>query len=166
MSTLLIAFLAIWFILCVLAQMSEGVRRRLYRWDLFHLLPNWRLFAPRPMRRDSIYFRRFRLEGGNQTNWQQLDERVGHPYLAAIWNPGARMKKILIDLSRSFMAGRSDEERFYGMSSPSYIAVLWHFSHDGAPRGANAVQFCIVSARDYDPDCKPAVVFCSPYHRI
>jgi hypothetical protein len=95
-----------------------------------------------------------------------IDNSVARPHVASLWYPQARIKKMLIDLTRCFMASRSDAEDFYGMSSPFYIALLWHFSNHDIPADAVAIQFCIVTHREYDETCEPSVVFCSPFHEL
>src|ERR1044071_2289922 len=161
-DALVVAFLIVWFLCCLAAQCSERARNRLYRLDWFHLIPNWRLFAPRPLRRDPLFFRRFQLRHGPRTAWEAVDEGVARPRFASLWYPQARIKKMLIDLTRCFMASRSVAEDFYGMSSPFYIALLWYFSNQHIPADAVAIQFCIVSHREYDEACEPSVIFCSP----
>lgn len=95
-----IALLALWLILSVAAQVeSSPLARQLRRFDLFGLLPNWSLFAPRPSVSDYyVLWRPLSPAGEPQGRWIELPAAPRNPWFGGLWNPRRRDYKALIDI--------------------------------------------------------------------
>src|SRR5438105_3016208 len=103
-DAILAVFVAFWFGLCVATQLPQDVFQRVRRWDLFHLLPRWSFFAPRPLTSDYHFLYRDSLADGTHTDWteeQFSPQRM--PWLSCLWNPEKRQAKAFCDLVSDLM---------------------------------------------------------------
>lgn len=97
---IVIALLVLWLVLSLAAQFeSWPPALQLRRFDLFGLLPNWNLFAPRPSVSDyHVLWRPLSSTGEPLGRWIELRTAPRNPWFGGLWNPRRRDYKALIDI--------------------------------------------------------------------
>ena len=166
MAGLLISVLALWFVLSLLAQFASApcitaIKVR----DHFALIPSWTFFAPNPGVSDTELLYRDLLFDGQYGSWVCVESPKPPPW-RALWNPGKRQRKAIIDLSTMLirLAVEEHHQRDIILSIP-YLALLSFVSRQ--PRSPLAEQRQFMLARTFgSADLPPEILFVSGLHRI
>lgn len=94
-KVLIFLFYVSWLVISLFAQGESPLNRKIRRWDLFGLIPDFRFFCPAPVKYDYHLLYRADLSAGVFGDWTELPLGKRRPLLGAIWNPGKRERKIL-----------------------------------------------------------------------
>jgi hypothetical protein len=163
-SLVLLSFFYCWFLLTIVCQLDNGVIAKIRRKDLFHLIPNWRLFAPAPLKVDYHLEYRLRLEAAEVTEWQEIQLVAQRTYLSAIWYPQKRVRKAFSTYTRRLTAIFRKYGQTAGSRSRTCITILDYLQHELENSDAEAMQFRIISQQDFAKTVSPKVVFISDWH--
>ena len=89
-------FLGLWFGLCLLVYVPRATLT-IRRLDQLSLIPEWRFFAPIPMRGDHFLLYRDHYDDGAPTEWVEVFTRRERRWSHTVWNPDKRQNKALMD---------------------------------------------------------------------
>jgi len=121
-----VAFLTMWAVVSLLAQVPR-LGARLWRRDLFGLLPNWKFFAPIPGKGDFHFLFRDRYEDVF-TEWTEVRVGKARRWWNCIWNPHRRDRKAALDAAQQLLQQtRTVEESEIYLTVP-YLALLTYIS--------------------------------------
>lgn len=183
---ILAGILGAWLIISGLGQIDvsepRSVFQRIRQWDLFGLIPIWTFFAPRPAWIDYHLLYRDRLGDGTVSPWTEVVPVSGRTPVQALWNPGKRERKAIIDivrtLTREIQNGRADlpeEFRFAGrtaqhlpetiFTSLGYLALLHVVSRIPRLGTASETQFLVMQT-DAAESGEPEVLILSAFHSL
>jgi len=95
-------------------------------------------------------------------SWRHVPVYRGRPLSYVLWNPEARINKVLGDAVRT-LSGRRPLD---AIDNALYLCLLSHISNATCCNRCEAMQFSIVSYRGYDPEYRPKVLFASLVHRV
>src|ERR1700733_14202562 len=89
----LILLFSLWLLLTFIAQTSPKKIIRLRSKDVFHLIPNWRFFAPVPARKD--YHLEYREQDARfeTTKWNRIMFSPPRTAWCILWYPQKRYRK-------------------------------------------------------------------------
>jgi hypothetical protein len=153
-----------WLLISLLAQgRSSDVRilnKKLRKWDVFNVIPNYKFFCPKPAQLDYHLFFHFKRQDGSWDNWTELDIRKRHPFWCFIWNPHKRGRKVLVKFVKSV---REKHKREKGHLYYMMLNSLRNYVTD--PEGTVA-QFKVISRQDLLPSSEDVVVYISEVHKI
>lgn len=168
-----IAFLAIWFLLTILCQFrelkfAEWIK---YKVDVFGLIPLWTFFAPHPGKRDYHLLYRDKITEQDYSEWQEMDITEERTFWSWFWNPEKRDKKILSDVVQSLVSSIPDYKDEKGslnllMFSMPYIIVLHAVSHCKRQTANVYRQFMLAESSGYHKETEPALILLSVFHQI
>jgi hypothetical protein len=154
-----------WWAVSVFSQLKNPTVTKLKSKDIFHLLPNWRLFAPVPSRRDYHLEYRYKDDATALTRWKRMNVLSLRNPWQAVWNPRKRLRKAFNTSVRRIARC----QRLYGYHAASkslaYLHLLNYLEHHAFRRNARLLQFRIISAQDYDPSVSTRLVFLSSWHQ-
>lgn len=153
-----------WWVLSAAGQSKARMMSTIRSYDLFHLIPNCRFFAPVPARRDYHLEYRTRTENGCHSRWQRvvlLDERR---WWTSFWNPKKRLRKAFNTAVRRIARNRKNWGDKSAKQSLSYIQLLI-FVTKMVSGQAGDVQFRILSASDFAEEPSLRLNFISDWHR-
>jgi hypothetical protein len=154
-----------WLALTIIKQLVR-TRDAMSKIDVLRIIPLWRLFAPRPLRSDFCVLSRALLKDGNFTIWEIVPMAQEKPKGAWLWHPELRSRKFLVEAIESLPACPEGKVDLSIISNPYYLGLLSYVSGSVTVPTAAAIQFGIVSYREYD-ECFPATLrFCSAIHAI
>ena len=166
-DAILAVFLAAWLGLCIATQFPQDVFQRMRRWDIFHLLPRWSFFAPRPLTSDYHFLYRDSLSDGTHTDWTELSFSPPRmALLASLWNPEKRQAKEFCDLVSDLMQHqRVHDETSIQLTVP-YLMLLNYVTH--LPRSADwtHTQFMIMSSPGAHSKEAPTPLVVSGVHQL
>jgi hypothetical protein len=168
MDAILAVFVAFWFGLCVATQLPQDVFQRVRRWDLFHLLPRWSFFAPRPLTSDYHFLYRDSLTDGTHTDWTEVQfSPPRSSLLACLWNPEKRQAKAFCDLVADLMQHQRihHDEASIQLAVP-YLTLLNYVTH--LPRSADwtHTQFLIMTSPGTLSTEAPTPLILSGVHQL
>jgi hypothetical protein len=117
------------------------------------LIPRWTFFAPRPGINDFSLLYRFRTADGELSRWFGVTPATAVRWRDAIWNPGKREKKALMDYAAELSCAIASDYADTGggrlggiVVSNAYIAMLSYVEQVAAEvHGARSVQFLVVA---------------------
>ncbi|MFF0292213.1 hypothetical protein ACFYST_03485 [Kitasatospora sp. NPDC004614] len=167
-EVLLAGLFVSWLLATALCQAPSRVQNRLRKADVFGLIPRWHFFAPRPGTQDFVLVFRDQASSGSLSRWREAPRLpVSRLPLCALWNPGRRHTKAMIDITVELMNLVVDDrnKKEIELSVP-YLALLNHIS--GLPRldGECLTQFALVATQSSASTEPPEVVFVSSMHAI
>lgn len=150
---------SILFVLSVLAQHSEKVRK----YNYLGLLPDFRFFAPKPVSRDLCVFVRGISISGEETKWMPIVHAKKN-WWCFIWNPDHRLRKTVSDLFR-YLNDFRDSKDIWHLSFP-YLTLL-NISTNLLSKDLNIVkaQFMIACFAGHE-EAIHDVLFLSNVHRL
>lgn len=152
-----------WWLISLMNQFRHPAIATIRPHDLFHLIPNWRFFAPSPARRDYHLEYRLMTSTARITKWRRvilLPERRTWRFL---WHPKKRVRKAFNTavrrITRKMRSGQTDVS-----TCVSYLQILHLLQHSELAGKSRRLQFRIVSAQDYAQDQRVRLVFISSWH--
>ena len=92
--------------------------------DFAGLIPDWRFFAPRPGRSDIFLLYRGITSNSEVTPWREITASFDRRCYNAIWNPGRRERKALIDIVSELGVQCRQQSDSSIQASVPYIALL------------------------------------------
>lgn len=160
--------LSLWLALTVLSHLPFLGLRKIKRFDLFGAIPVWNFFAPRPGVYDYHLLFRDRLGDGTLTEWRELRLTERRRMSHAVWNPGKREKKAVLDLMVSLAEHLTVQKvsvSIIHLSIP-YLHILGLI--DSLDRRDDAVmtQFLVMISSGYAPQEDPKPFFYSEWHEL
>jgi len=136
-----------WWIFSFISQFNEKIRK-FFGKGIFHLIPNYRFFAPIPIRRDF-----------------HLEYRLIKPTtLSVIWYPDKRMRKSFNTYVRRIIKTLSSSNPKGVKKGISYLHLVNFLLNRDAAKESHGIQFKIVSEQTFDELCKPRLVLISDWH--
>ena len=161
-----ILLLAIWWAVSLCGQFKTGFMTRLRGRDVFHLIPNWRFFAPIPARRDYHLEYRTRSRVGRVSPYERIELLRERDWLSTLWNPSKRLRKAFNTSVRRIVKCRSRFGEAASLRCVAYLRLLNYVQSIVADANGYALQFRIVSARDFADDPCVRLTFRSDWHLI
>jgi hypothetical protein len=162
-----VAFLGSFLVLTLVYQIfTQRLLWVVWRWDVFRLLPNYRLFFAMP--RDLRLYVRDRSASGALTAWREIPLWSERPWYQAVWHPQGLVPHVLSSLVEQLVtlaeAGRMPSDRL-PKSVPYY--GLWHCLRHLAPTGLGTErQFKIAEAHGYGSTQSARPVYTSEFHLL
>lgn len=141
LAGVLIALLAVWAALSVLAQFPRFQRIRNNRLHL-GLLPNWYLFTTPLLQSDLILEARPHGTAGPEAAWSALPVAPPKPWHTLLWNPNRRVQYAMLGMVERLVQLRLAGRRSVAPLSPAY-RLLGSFAV--RQLGQAPVQFRILS---------------------
>lgn len=164
MTELVIALLALWWIVAALYQLKLGFMQVLRGRDALSLIPNWSFFAPRPGTHDYHLLFRDASPTGELQRWREIPLADPRTLSGAIWNPSKRCKKALSDTVRALVQlSRDGRVKAVPLSIP-YIATLNYVSSVPREGPYAATQFMILQSGGFISTEDPQLIFMSNFH--
>ena len=166
MTAISIVVLVTWFLVTCLSQFHWQPMERLKTNDICALIPNWKLFAPRPGTSD--YYLVVRdygpLEGWGR--WREIPLGHSRSPWRFLWNPQKRQVKMLTDVVRdgSQLARHLPLEGLV-LSLP-YLAILNYVTFIRRPPLCLQTQFMILKTEGTLDKEEPQLVFLSAIHDL
>jgi len=162
------AFIVVWFGLCVATQFPQDVFQRVRRWDIFHLLPRWSFFAPRPLTSDYHFLYRDSLVDGTHTDWTEVQFSPPRSSLLSwLWNPEKRQAKAFCDLVSDLMQHQRlhHDETSIQLAVP-YLMLLNYITN--LPRSSNwtHTQFMLMTSPGELSTEAPTPLMLSGVHQL
>ena len=159
----LAAVFGIWLLVTVLAHLKPfGALRR---WDHLALIPTWNFFAPRPSTDDYVLLYRMKLADGSRSCWTELRQDWKRDWWSALWNPGKRARKALLDLCMELRALLPELDSEALTVSLPYLVLFFHAAH--AATGATGVQFAVMmSERGMGGELSFKFIYASRSHEL
>jgi len=173
---LLAELLLTWFSVSTLCQIPRRFEKweagRAEQWvrahDVLGFVPRWHFFAPVPTTDDLHLLYRDRLPDGQVTPWHEIGPRRPTKWLGAVWHPGRRQNKALIDVTlelvKSGFSLNRDTDRIQ-LTLP-YIATLNFVCSLPRDHCAHATQFLIMRSKGADENPDHHVLFLSAMHPV
>jgi hypothetical protein len=172
-SAVVVAGLGLWLLLTMLYQFRRRPWRWLRRWDPFRLLPRWTFFAPHPGGTDlHLQYRdvdpaTLKAEAGE---WTEISLRVPRGLRAAVWHPGRRGRKVLLDAVRALFALAEEVEPAALQITTPYLLLLQVVTAPGVgaaePAPGRYRQFRITESFGFLAERPPRVLFESQLHAL
>jgi hypothetical protein len=141
MLKLPLAIFAIWQLAVVIFQYSELLRQRMGSWPfwLCGLLPDWRMFGPRPV--DDVFQLHFRIRAGYGaafSEWRLIDDTQKGPALSSLFfHPRSHLANAMRLVCSQVCTSSSQYDPWYQMllqhvighirrSEPAGVAEIRH----------------------------------------
>ena len=169
MELLVAAILAIWLVLSVLNQVNWKPNSAIRRADIFHLIPRWHFFAPRPATFDYHFVYRT-LSAGHDVvqDWEPILEIPRRTLLSSVWNPTRRLRKLRVDATQALLRSSREKgggERDIVLLSLPYLLLL-NSACSRSRDDAAFVQFAVLRTHGFESDRPPQVMIRSELHAI
>ncbi|GEM32916.1 hypothetical protein NN3_39230 [Nocardia neocaledoniensis NBRC 108232] len=171
---LVAAALLTWFLVSVICQIPRNLERweagTMQQWfrarDVLGLLPRWHFFAPVPATDNLHLLYRDRMADGQLAPWREIGPRRPAKCVGALWHPGRRQNKALIDITLELLqAGLSldgDADRI--QTTLPYIALLNFVCSLPRDHRPYATQFLVMRSKGSDENPEHQVLFVSAMH--
>ena len=162
----LLGLFAAWWLLSLLGQSKTRHIARVRAFDLFHLIPSCRFFAPRPSCRD--YHLEYRLRGpsGLECRWRRIVLAGERSWISVLWHPDKRTRKALSTIVRQLSRYLSRWGDQSTRQSLPYLRLLLFVENNISAQTGEALQFRILSSADYAQDCRVRLTFKSDWHSM
>lgn len=155
-----------WLLLSAACQISSPFERWLRRRDVLSLIPRWCFFAPRPAMHDFHLLYRDRDRDGAVSPWRMVPSCAPPRLLSAVWNPGRRHNKALIDVVQELLElTKLDIDPASVQLTVPYLALLTFVSGLARLDSECETQFAVARSRNGD-EGGPEVLFVSALHRV
>jgi hypothetical protein len=165
-EVIFILLLTIWWVISLCGQCKSGFMTRLRAQDVFHLIPNWRFFAPVPARRDYHLEYRTRSRAGRISSYRRIEFLRERDWVTTLWNPSKRLRKAFNTSVRRIVRCRSRFGERASLRCVAYLRLLNYLQSITADPNGYALQFRIVSAADFASDPRIQLTFRSEWHLI
>ncbi|MQY31218.1 hypothetical protein [Nocardia aurantia] len=173
---LLAILLLTWFSVSVACQIPRSLEKwdagRIEQWvrarDVPGFVPRWNFFAPNPATDDLHLLYRDRLPDGQLTPWREITPLRPAKWLGAVWHPGRRQNKALIDITlelvKTGLSLDGDTDRI--QTTLPYIATLNFVSTRPRAHAANATQFLLLRSKGADENPDHRMLLLSAMHPV
>ena len=165
-EAIFILLLAAWWVISLCGQFKPGYMTRLRGQDVFHLIPNWRFFAPTPARRDYHLEFRTRSREGRVSRYERIELLRERDWVTTMWNPSKRLRKAFNTSVRRIVRCRSRFGEPASLRCVAYLRLLNYLQSIVADANGYALQFRIISAADFADDPRIRLTFRSDWHLI
>src|SRR5687767_4265223 len=93
------SFFSLWLALTILWQFERCREKSklLRRVNVFHLLPIWTFFSPKPGMSDTHILYRDKVPGNKMTEWMEVGLAEERRSCHWLWNPRKRLDKLAVD---------------------------------------------------------------------
>ncbi|MFD7530797.1 MULTISPECIES: hypothetical protein [unclassified Streptomyces] len=162
------ALLAGWFAITLVSQHPHRSFDWFRQFDRMGAIPNWRFFAPFPIRYDFVVLFRVVSEGGEVSPWTRLVGGDGRSWSAVVWSPERRHEKAVLTVCGDLVSTLT-------VSGPEAIEnsvpdrVLRELVRREVLHGSRAsrdpaqrCQFLITKSGGYDDQVAPKFLYASP----
>ena len=130
--------------------------------DVFNLIPKWTFFAPHPGRHDyHIVYRDYDEHDMPISDWRELLEYSRRPFLSALWHPGKRYRKAVIDCCQSIIQNQAENAP---LTIP-YLLLLSVVMKKAPADGALGRNYAVIATRRL-ATTHPELVLLSKMHTI
>jgi hypothetical protein len=160
-----ISVLGVWLAASVQRQFPGTASARLDAVDLFHIIPIWTFFAPRPGESDFHLLYRDHDAAGLTSDWREIPTTFENHPLRMIWNPRKRVAKGVLDMTQVLMQIRGEPLAVTRLSI-AYLALLNFVCSQHAESSARAREFVIAETHGYLPLGPLQLVFRSDVHAL
>ncbi|SFT08889.1 hypothetical protein SAMN04487890_11069 [Mucilaginibacter polytrichastri] len=162
---ILILIFSYWFILSACAQAKLSFVGKWHPNDWFRLIPNWRFFAPLPIRNDFRLEYRYLLASGIKTQWATCLTLPERKIWCTIWYPEKRQRKALTTALNRIKKTYESSGLNRAAKTNSYLCILNYLQHLETPRDCKCIKFRAVFTQDFNPNATNKVVFYSHWHK-
>lgn len=162
-----VALYAIWLVVSTLYQLDVPLAVWIKKADAAALLPRWKFFAPNPSVADYRLFVRHRLADDTVGEWREVQLHREKTLTEAIWNPGRRRLKVIIDAMHRIriLVQNPDTTPMLIEASLSYLTLLQvAMAGSAAVDGPRETQFAVLQFSGLLRDSRPRLVFHSRFH--
>ena len=163
LDSLIALVLTVWFCLAVLSQFRPAWLQQIKYFDLLHLIPNFRFFAPHPARRDYYLEFRCRLNSDTVGRWQRVMTMAPRGLSCALWHPGKRRRKAFSTLTRRLLRVSVAHGPDRAGRTVAYLTLLNHVQGFLADERGD-VQFRLVTGQHHCPARPIRLAFTSDWH--
>lgn len=164
-TALALAALALWLGATVLGQLETPLARQLRRRDVLGLVPDWRFFAPRPVRFDYHLLYRDRCRDGACTAWTELYPPAPRPWWSMLWHPAQRYRTPIEQAAIQLLRLQPQLDR-QALEHTAAHVLLWQAvigiprtGGAGGNRASVATQFLITASYGADQRVEPRLRF-------
>lgn len=134
--------LAGWFVATVLCQHPRREAERLRSLLPAGLIPDWRLFAPDPVRHDLVLVHRTVSATGVESPWRVTTPIGDRAWRHLVWFPRRRMEKALHDVAAELLAEAARGGGWTGHHT--FLLLRDHALRAARPDGAVGLQFGVL----------------------
>jgi hypothetical protein len=153
-----------WLVVSFISQFKCDWISRCRCRDVFHVLPNWRFFAPVPARRDYHLEYRTRSSGGVISRYQRVYLLRERNWLTTFWHPRKRLRKSFNTSIRRILRCKARFGESASLRCVAYLHLLNYLENSIAERTESAFQFRIITSADYAEDPKIRLALLSDWH--
>jgi len=152
-----------WWIFSFISQFNDKIRK-FFGQGIFHLIPNYRFFAPVPIRRDFHLEYRLIKPSLRTTEWRRIQFFAERTALSVLWYPDKRMRKSFNTYVRRIIRLLRSSNPKAVPKSTSYLHLVTYLLNRDPAQSSRGLQFKIVSEQTFDKMSKPRVVLVSDWH--
>jgi len=152
-----------WWIFSFISQFNDKIRK-FFGQGMFHLIPNYRFFAPIPIRRDFHLEYRLIKPSLRTTAWTRIHFFSERTALSILWYPDKRMRKSFNTYVRRIIRILSSSNPKAVSKTTSYRHIVNYLQNNEAAINSKGFQFKIVSEQTFDKTAKSRVVLLSDWH--
>ncbi|WAC03134.1 hypothetical protein N7U66_05820 [Lacinutrix neustonica] len=144
--------------------------------NTFNILPIWTFFAPNPGMYDTHLLYRDKLDGGEFSDWDEIDVVQSRKFYHFIWNPHKRTNKLTIDAISEVKAIKNagilkeiDDTILVNQIkfSKGYMLLLnMIFSHKKKKDTSVSRQFIVLDSTNIGGQRNLIPLFYSPFHKF
>jgi hypothetical protein len=160
----LLSLFAAWWLLSIICQWKFQGIERLRTFDLLHLIPSCRFFAPRPSGRDYHIEYRLRDAAGREEGWRRIHLAGDRSWGSTLWHPDKRMRKGFGTTVRHLLQYRTKWGDETARRSLPYLRLLMFVDNKTTAFKGEAIQFRVLSSQDFALDCRVRLTFKSDWH--
>jgi len=155
--------LLIWWVCSCISQYNEKIRK-IFGQGILHLIPNYRFFAPVPIRRDFHLEYRLIKPSLKTTEWKRISFFSERTVLSVLWYPDKRTRKSFNTYVRRIIKLQHSQSPRAIPRSISYRHLLNYLQDKNNDVNSRGMQFKIVSEQTFDTASKPRLVLISDWH--
>ncbi len=153
-----------WFLLSFLAQSKSKYINRWKSKDLFKLIPNWRFFAPVPVRTDYHLEYRLLSRDHKKSPWEKAVPLQPRKNWCFLWYPEKRYRKALNTAINQLKRISQTSGYRPAANSYAYLGILYFLQELNHPTDAHALQFRVISKQDFAENSIFNLIFRSRWH--
>ena len=165
MRNAIIIFYVVWFVVSVINQFNIKSLRKYKRFDIFHLIPGWRFFAPAPVKNDYHLLYRDKVNGV-LNDFTLIEIYNNKSFFKIFFNPKARIKKTFFAFATSYskedIFNKNDSSHIISIG---YLTILSIVMKLPAQKNSQR-QFIIIRTVGNDTNFEPQILMTSNFHDI
>ncbi len=152
-----------WWILSFISQVNIHVRKFFGKY-IFHLIPNYRFFAPVPIRRDYHLEYRSLMPSLRVTKWSRVQLFSERTTLSVIWYPDKRLRKSFNTYVKRIIRVMAVSKTKSASKSVSYLHLVNFLLGKDEIKNSAGFQFRIVTLQTFDETSRPRLILTSDWH--